>query len=293
MRFLASVLTLIYNLTIGLASLLYVLRQVVQKRYLDQKKNLLLFEKLDSNVNPMSDESSLEHCLKQANYAYEIVRDEEEFLRKLKSTEYDIVAVDYYCEYSEPILQAGEQKDRIKYINIKLEQLDQLIEEIRLDMKDVWCRDGHHLAIKAQSILDSKPDHLRAELAIYSRYARKLTTTEEFNELQELGISWLWKHKEAPSSITGDAATNARQRELNHLNRLAHTSKQRKFNASWRLAALTMFVASVLAGLVTIFYQNSSDLNTSVAVYIPGLLVGIIASVLVNALSFIVKSGNK
>ncbi|GAB7230639.1 hypothetical protein VrSk94_43340 [Vibrio rotiferianus] len=198
--------------------------------------------------------------------------------------------IDYFCEYIEPKIENQKNHaEKVQQLDSKLTDLDTLIEEIRKDMGDVWCSDGHDLALEIDKIIRDIPANKRPELAIHSRFARKLVTTEEFAKLQDSNISWLWKYKDLDQSKDRNIK-KARQREVRHLDRLILRGRLKRLDAGLKKLSLISLI-SILLTTILVLYANNLVPNFST--HLLSIAVGVFASLLVNAISYLVSSGKR
>ncbi len=253
-----------------------------------------MFERPDSDKKNNSDLKEHLSQLKTddnlAKYDVHLESDEEAFKEKLETQKFDIVTIDYFSEYLEPKVEEDEEREKkVKELNDQLGQLDTLIEDIRTNMDYVWCTDGHDLALEANKIIARIPINDRPELAIHSRFARKLVTTEKFNKLQDINISWLWKDKDLhDDNVT--VKESARKREVKHLDSLIRSARLRRLEASIKKLSLIGLISAVVTIMLYIVTTESLD---KASPHILSILLGVFASLLVNAISFLISSGSR
>ncbi|HFQ5181119.1 TPA: hypothetical protein ACGUW2_003092 [Vibrio vulnificus] len=269
-------------------------RRYLLKKYFGRTRRILMFERPDSDKKSNTDLK--EHLSRirtddnRPKYDVHLESDEEVFKEKLETQKFDIITIDYFSEYLEPKIEEDEErKNKVAGLNAQLGQLDTLIEDIRTNMGDVWCTDGHDLALEANKIISRIPINDRPVLAIHSRFARKLATTEEFNKLQGINVSWLWKDKDLhDDNVNG--IESARKREVKHLDSLIRSARLRRLEASIKKLSLIGIISGVITIMLYIVITESLD---KASPHILSILLGVFASLLVNAISFLISSGNR
>ncbi|ODM56027.1 hypothetical protein [Vibrio harveyi] len=269
-------------------------RRLLLKKYLDQQRSVLMFERpdfgKDNYAGLMAHLEGIKAHDGSAKYRVDLVSDEVEFKEKLQTKKFDLVTVDYFCEYLEPKLENKQKREcKVRELNEQLGELDKLIEGIRTNMAAVWCTDGHDLALEANEIIEAIPVNERPELAIHSRFGRKLVTTEDFNKLQNINISWLWKDKDL-HEVNCDVLDSSRQREVKHLEALIRTSRLRRLDASIKKLSLIGLISGVVTIMLCILATENLE---SASPHILSILLGVFASLLVNAISFLISRGRR
>ncbi|MBE5135287.1 hypothetical protein WOB75_04425 [Vibrio parahaemolyticus] len=280
----------------GLVSLPATTLRYVKLKQFKKPKRVLMFERQDASNKESEgqDTKPNEQCLitylKEHGYQADRVSDDVEFKEKIQTERFDLVMIDYFCEYIEPKIENQKNHaEKVQQLDSKLTDLDTLIEEIRKDMGDVWCSDGHDLALEIDKIIRDIPANKRPELAIHSRFARKLVTTEEFAKLQDRNISWLWKYKDLDQSKDRNIK-KARQREVRHLDRLILRGRLKRLDAGLKKLSLISLI-SILLTTILVLYTNNLVPNFST--HLLSIAVGVFASLLVNAISYLVSSGKR